>query len=148
VSVRSGWVQIENGVDESLIPAGAESEMRPGRAPGVPIFRDATPAFAAAARDLESGSADRAGIVAAEARARDVLTLLLLVERGLPGRDVIAARAAELWPPPADVTVNGVLRGDRDGLWRWRDTLPLPPPKGWLRNWRDALPSWLVGSPR
>ena len=148
VRVRSGWVQIANSIDESLIPAGAMSEMRAGRAPGVPVFEDATPGFAAAVRALEAGTGDASASVrtiVANARARDVFTLLMLVERGSRGGDLIAARAAELWPPPDDVSATGVARGDRDGLWRWRDTLPLPPPKGWLRNWRDALPDWLVG---
>ena len=149
VRVRSGWVQLENGIEETLVPAGAMSEMRPGRAPGVPVFQDAAPAFLAAVRALEEGQeADRASAMAAIvglARPRDVLTLLMLVERRTPGSNQIAARAAELWPPPDDVTVNGVVRGDRDGLWRWRDTLPLPPVKGWIRNWRDALPAWLSG---
>jgi hypothetical protein len=71
-----------------------------------------------------------------------MLTMLLLVERRSAGADRIAFRAAELSPPPRDVTVGQVLRGDRNALWRWRDTLPLPPPKGWLRNWQDALPQW------
>jgi hypothetical protein len=147
VRVRSGWVQLENGIEETLVPAGAMSEMRAGRAPGVPVFEDAVPGFLAAVRTLEDDqSADRApalSTIVSLARPRDVLTLLLLVERRVQGSSQIAARAAELWPPPDDVTVNGVIRGDRDGLWRWRDTLPLPPVKGWIRNWRDALPGWL-----
>ena len=149
VRVRSGWVQLENGIEETLVPAGAMSEMRAGRAPGVPVFEDAAPGFQAAVRALEDDqSADRASAlttIVGLARPRDVLTLLLLVERHVQGSSQLAARAAELWPPPADVTVNGVVRGDRDGLWRWRDTLPLPPVKGWIRNWRDALPGWLSG---
>jgi hypothetical protein len=67
----------------------------------------------------------------------------MLVERREFGSDQLGARAADLWPPPAGVTVSGILRGNRDALWQWRDTLPLPPPKSWLRNWRDALPGWL-----
>ena len=89
VHVRSGWVQIENGIDETLIPAGATGESRIGRAPTVAVFDDATPAFAAAVRALEGTSVDRAADVAtivADARARDVYTLLMLVERGTPGR--------------------------------------------------------------
>ena len=146
VRVRSGWVQLDNAIDESLIPEGASAAMSAGGPPGVAVFDDASPAFAAAVRSLERGGPDAAAAVsaiAASARARDVYTLLLLIERGHPGSDQFAARAAELVPPPPDVTVNRVLRGDRDALWRWRDTLPLPPPKSWLRNWRDGLPSWL-----
>jgi len=150
VRVRSGWVQLENGIAETLVPAGAVGEMVAGRAPGVPVFEDAADGFLGAVRTLEGeGSGDRAASVrtiVALARPRDVLTLLMLVERRVVGSDQLAARAAELWPPPAGITANGVVRGDRDGLWRWRDTLPLPPPKGWLRNWRDALPTWLGGS--
>jgi ferric-dicitrate binding protein FerR (iron transport regulator) len=149
VHVRSGWVQLENGVDESLIPAGASSEMTRGRRPGVPVFDNASPAFREAVRRYES-TEDAAGVdaVVASARVEDVLTLLNLVERGTAGVDRIATRAAELWPLPDGVTVGGIVRGDRDGLFRWRDTLPLPPVKGWLRNWRDALPHWLVGDGR
>jgi hypothetical protein len=147
VRVRSGWVQLDNNIDESLVPAGATSEMSAGRAPGVAVFEDAAPDFMTAVRALEAGATDadvvRRVIVAA--RPRDVYTLLMLVERGEFGSDRLLARAADLWPPPAGVTVSGILRGDRDGFWRWRETLPLPPPKGWLRNWRDALPGWLLG---
>jgi hypothetical protein len=113
------------------------------------VFEDAAPEFLTAVRALEDDQGtDRAAALATIvrlARSRDVLTLLLLVERRAPGGSQIAARAAELWPPPGNITANGVARGDRDGLWRWRETLPLPPPKGWIRNWRDALPGWLTG---
>jgi hypothetical protein len=149
VRVRSGWVQLDNGIAEVLVPAGAMSEMRANRAPGVPVFENAAPGFLVAVRDLEdeqgATGAEAVNTIVTLARPRDVLTLLMLVERRAPGSAEIASRAAELWPPPDGVTANGVARGDRDGLWRWRDTLPLPPPKGWIRNWRDALPDWLIG---
>jgi hypothetical protein len=149
IDVRSGWVQLDNTVGEVLVPEGAASEMRRGVRPGVPVFNSATAAFRTAVRELEQSGLERSGddvsirTVVQDARVEDMLTLLLLVERHSAGADRIAARAAELSPPPRDVTVGQVLRGDRDGLWRWRDTLPLPPPKGWLRNWQDALPQWL-----
>jgi hypothetical protein len=149
VHVRSGWVQLENGVAETLVPAGATSEMTTGRAPTVPVYADANPRFIEAVLALQNAdTADRAAALATVrslARERDVLTLLMLVARNLPGSSELATRAAELFPPPSGVTVNGIIRGDRDGLWRWRETLPLPPPKGWIRNWRDALPLWLSG---
>jgi hypothetical protein len=146
--VRSGWVQLENGFAEVLIPAGASTEMRSDRAPGVAVYDDARPEFASAIRALETGAGDRSahlGVVASSARARDVYTLLTLAARNEPGSDRLLTAAADLWPPPAGVTVSGILRGDRDALWRWRETLPLPPAKSWLRNWRDGLPEWLIG---
>ena len=74
---------IENGIEESLIPAGASAESRPGRAPTVPVFDDATPAFAAAVRALQAGAPTRDAdvrTIVAEARVRDVFTLLMLVD--------------------------------------------------------------------
>jgi hypothetical protein len=149
VRVLSGWVQLENGIGESLIPAGASGEMTRSRLPGVPVFDSADPRFKDAVRRYEV-TADVAMVdeIVATARVGDVLTLIHLVARGTAGADRIAARGAELWPLPDGVTVGGIIRGDRNGLWRWRDTLPLPPAKGWLRNWRDALPRWLFSRGR
>jgi hypothetical protein len=149
VRVLSGWVQLENGILESLIPAGASGEMTRGQAPTVPVYDDASALFRDAVRQYERapGAASLDGIVE-NARTRDVLTLLMLISRGGTGIDRLTVRAAELWPMPEGVTVGGIVRGDRDGLWRWRDSLPLPSAKSWLRNWRDGLPEWLAPSRR
>ena len=144
--VLSGWVQLENTIAEVLIPAGASSEMRHDRAPGIAVYDDARPEFSAAVRALESGAGDpnaHLEVIVSAARPRDVYTLLMLAAGNQSGSERLLAVAADLWPPPSGVTVNGIVRCDRDGLWRWRETLPLPPPKSWLRNWRDALPEWL-----
>ena len=143
LQVRSGWVQMENTLGESLIPAGASGEMRSDLLPGVPVFDNAGPSFLAAVRQLErTGDAPSLRSVLGSARPQDVLTLLMLIVRGVPGSDELVVRAAELSPPPGGVTVGQVVRGDRDAVWLWRDSLPLPPAKGWLRNWKDALPRW------
>ncbi len=142
VRVVSGWVQLENGADETLVPAGASSEMTSSAAPGVPVYDDAPAQFREAVRTLErsSGNTDEAvQQIVRLARKRDVLTLLMLVWRDSPGMASLAARAAELWPPPAGVTVSAVVDGDREAFWRWHSTLPLPSPKNWVRNWRDAF---------
>lgn len=149
VQVRSGWVQVANNINESLVPAGASSEMTSGRAPGVPVFDSASASFRSAVRSYEqTGDASAVDRIVAEARVQDMYTLLMLIQRGGPGADRIASRGAELWPLPDGVTVAGIIRGDREGFWRWRDTLHLPPPKGWIRNWRDGLPAWLRGNDR
>ena len=149
VRVRSGWVQVANNTGESLVPAGASSEMATMRAPGVAVFDSASASFRSAVRRYEQKQ-DIVAVdqIVSEARVEDMYTLLTLTARGTPGVDRIASRAAELWPLPHGVTVGGIIRGDREGLWRWRDTLHLPPPKGWLRNWRDGLPDWLRSTGR
>lgn len=145
VQVLSGWVQLDNEVAESLVPEGAVSVMSPGRAPGVPVYEDAAGAFHDAVRALEAGDGEPAARDAARlARKRDVMTLLKLADRPLPGDETLLKRAAELSPPPTGVTIDAILRGDRRSLWRWHESLPLPPLKSWVRNWRDALPEWMV----
>ena len=151
LSVRSGWVLIANSLGETLVPAGAASDMRADRRPGAPVFIDAPTVFQTAVRAFETDAGDVAANVDAivtSARARDVLTLLVLVQRGATGSDRFAARAAVLAPPPAGVSLADVVRGEAYAMDRWRQSLPLPPPKGWLRNWRDGLPDWLVPGPR
>jgi hypothetical protein len=118
--VRSGWVQLDNALDESLIPAGASGEMTKGMPPTVPVFDTADPRFLAAVRSLErSGDTASLDTVVQTARVEDVLTLIMLVERGTPGSDRLASRAAELWPLPSGVTVGAIVRGDRVALERW-----------------------------
>jgi ferric-dicitrate binding protein FerR (iron transport regulator) len=143
VRVASGWVHLENAAGEVLVPQGAESRMSRGRRAAVPVFTDAAEAFARAVRRIENGEADAADLdsIGATARRRDVYTLLLLAERTPFGRQQLLDRAAELAPPPSAAVRQRAGRGDVQGIWLWIRTLPLPPPKSWLRNWRDAL-SW------
>jgi hypothetical protein len=132
VDVISGWVQLDNGSGEVLVPGGATSEMTRSGVPGVPIFKSADPAFQAAARshDIET--------LVRTARRRDVLTLLVLAERGI-GRDQLVTRAAELMPPRSPDIVARARRGESEAFWEWVEQLPLPPAKAWVRNWRDRL---------
>lgn len=139
VVVLSGWVQMENEAGDVMVPAGATSTMTPGAVPSVPIFTDAPEGFRDAADRLgQSGAAVDA--LVRLARPRDVYTLLQLALRHPAAADALLRRAAELSPPPGDVTVGRILRGDRQALWTWSDSLPLPPPKKWWRHWRDARP--------
>jgi hypothetical protein len=146
VRVDTGWVQLENGWGETLVPAGASSVMTPAARPGVPAFDDAPAAFVASVRIAEGPDDVAARAVAIDtvvrlARPRDVLTLLTLARVSpVSQRRPLLDRAAQLLPPPPGVTVDAIVAGDWDQLWRWYDTLELPPAKGWLRNWRDALP--------
>jgi hypothetical protein len=146
VRVDTGWVQLANGWGESLVPAGASSTMAAASSPGVPIYEDAAPAFAAAVRAFERTSDAETRVLAIDAivdsaRPRDVLSLLVLA-RVAPesAKRRLLERAARLSPPPTGVSVDAIVGGDNTQLWRWYDALDLPPVKSWWLNWRDAFP--------
>jgi ferric-dicitrate binding protein FerR (iron transport regulator) len=146
VRVHTGWVQMENGWGESLVPAGTSSVMAAATRPGVPVYDDAAPAFGSNVRAIEraaAGGAPNGAIdtVLQTARPRDVLTLLTLARlREGSERRALLERAEVLFPPPPTVSVNAIVGGDIDQLWRWYGTLDLPAAKSWWLNWRDALP--------
>ncbi len=133
VDVVSGWVELENGSGEVLVPGGASSEMHRSGFPAPPVFRSATAEFQVAARNLDVPTLVRT------ARRRDVLTLLVIASRRPPGRDALLVRAAELMPPHSEETLLRARAGDNDAIWAWVHELPLPPAKSWIRNWRDRL---------
>lgn len=143
VTVVAGWVSFENDGRESFIPAGARCATRPGLGPGTPYFTDASAAFKNALTALDLGGLAAApdalpGVLAA-ARREDALTLWHLLARLEGGaRDGVYERLAALVPPPAGVTREGVMRGDRAMLDRWWDALGL----GEIRYWRDWQRSW------
>ncbi len=146
VRVDTGWVQMDNDFGETLVPAGAAAEMRRVARPGVPIFTDSSAVFDAAVRAAQNGgdAGERRELdtILHTARHRDVLTLLMLANASPADlKKVLLDRAAALWPPPAGVSVDAIVAGDRDQLWKWHDALDLPPVKSWWRNWRDALPA-------
>ena len=146
VRVDTGWVQLANGWGDALVPAGAWSSMAAASAPGVPVYDDAAPAFAAAVRVLEQTSDADSRVRAVDAivrsaRPRDILTLLMLSRVAPDGaKRRLLEQAARLAPPPAGVSVDGIVAGDSAQLWRWYGALDLPPAKSWWLNWRDALP--------
>lgn len=140
VEVISGWVQLENSHGEVLAPEGTRTVMISGSPPRVPVYADASPIFTAAVRAAEEGDLAAADTIIRAARSRDTLTLLHLALRAESHRQPLIRRAHMLDPKLADDELLDALAGDDEAVWKWMQKLPLPAPKGWLRNWRDALP--------
>ena len=145
LSVDTGWVSLNNVHGSEFIPAGASSDMRADREPRVPVYDDAPRAFRSAVRALEDQGAGPSSTLLRDviglARERDVITLLRLAQTlESPSRDLVLERAALLFPPPAEVTVESVAAGNVDDFWQWYDALPLPALKNWWLNWRDVFP--------
>ena len=124
--VTMGYVALERGARESIVPAGAACATAPGTGPGTPFFEDASDDFlhALAAFDFKQGGDPALNTVLTEARVRDTLTLWHLLPR-VEGdeRARVYERLAQLSPPPDGVTRDGVLRLDEQMLTQWQDDL-------------------------
>lgn len=124
--VTAGWVALERGTRESVVPAGAACATVPGTGPGTPYFEDAADSFldALTAFDFKQGGDAALDTILAEARTRDTLTLWHLLARVDGARRVrVYERLAELSPPPVGVTRDGVLRLDEPMLQLWKGNL-------------------------
>ena len=151
--VTSGWVALQLHDRESVVPAGAACATRPGVGPGTPYFEDASPKFRSALTRLDfdhgaNQSSDAAALkeLLDESRERDTLTLWHLLYRvEVQDRVLVYDRLAQLAPPPAGVTREGVLRLDESMLRLWKGYLDniwtgsSPLKKGWINTWTRTL---------
>ncbi|MCI0707884.1 MAG: zf-HC2 domain-containing protein [Ignavibacteriae bacterium] len=138
LEVTSGWVALEFGGRESIVPAGNVCATRPGFGPGTPHREDASGTFkhALTTYDFEGGGADALHTVLANSRNMDSITLwhLLFRETG-EQRAAVYDRLAELVPAPEGVTREGTLSGDREMIKAWQKHLNLGV-KPWWKFWQ------------
>ena len=123
--VTLGWVQMESKDRESMVPAGASCETRPGFGPGTAYFDDASPDFRAALTkvDFEHDPAVRSIALTSvldHARPRDTITLWYLF-KGSQGKDRerLYDKLATFVPPPPGVTREGILQSDEKMTSQW-----------------------------
>jgi len=125
--VTVGWVALQLKDRESMVPAGAACETRPGIGPGTPYFEDAAPEFRGSLTkidfDNDSASTNTAlDVLLTHTRKRDTLTLWHLLGRvNETERGKVYDKIASFVPPPAGVTREGVLSLDQKMLDLWRD---------------------------
>lgn len=141
LDVTFGWVGFEQAGHESWVPAGARCVMRPGSQPGTPFFTDAPEAFRTALDrfDFEHDHGALDSVLTA-ARKNDTLTLWHLLPK-LKGveQSRVYERMAVLAPPPAGVTRDGILNGNRVMLDLWWDQLGFGDSSLW-RLWKGPSP--------
>jgi hypothetical protein len=142
VRVTLGWVGLEGEGKESFIPEGALGATRPGVGPGTPYYGDAPSGYGEALSLLDFGAPDdsrRAAaldLILSSARRRDGLTLWHLLSRGTPSeRARVYDRLVVLAAPPAGVTRDAVLAGERRALDQWWDSLGIDNSK-WWKLWK------------
>ena len=133
--VTFGWVQLELGNRQALVPSGAAAATRPGFGPGTPYYEDASERFkqALAGYDFPSAPAMREAALQemlAEARPHDALTLVnLLWHTNDAERTMVYDRLTQLLSPPPGVTREGVLRRDDAMIGKWMDRIGVGHPK-------------------
>jgi hypothetical protein len=146
LQVTMGWVELRQGDGVSVVPAGLIAEVAMGGRPGTPYPEDFSPGARAALRRLDGGSGDSADLdLVLDAlhrpsafitlRQQSGITLWHLLQRVAPElRGRVFQRLANLSPPPAGVTREGILRLRRPMLERWRrDLNPM---------WSEEAQSW------
>jgi FecR protein len=126
LQVTKGWVSFQWKGVESLVPAGASCRTYPNVGPGVPYFDDASRHFKDAVQSLgiEKSADDTLGVILAESRVRDTLTLWHLLQRVSPADRVrVYDRMASLTPVPQGVSREQALQLDPETLKLWKDEL-------------------------
>jgi hypothetical protein len=138
LTVESGWVALEHGGREAFVPAGARCPTRRHVGPGLPSYLDASPAFQDALAAFERGEPALDGVLR-HARARDAMTLWhLLTRTAASERAHVYDALAVLVPPPAGVSREAVLRGERAPIDAWWSALGL----GSVDFWRKWKADW------
>lgn len=124
--VTGGWVALEWGIRQSLVPAGASALTRAGSAPGTPSFDDASARLRGALLEFDFGASGGSAldVILSEARDRDTLTLWHLMSRvSLVDRARVFDRIVALTPLPVGVDRRSVMALEADAMTRWREEL-------------------------
>lgn len=124
--VITGNIIISSGTDKEIIPAGAVCETMKNRNPGTPYFLNTSPAFKAALSVYDFGNRSLTDLdkVIQNAGINDAMSLWYLLRDAPPeGMEAVYNKLAELVPPPAGVTLDGIKKGDNNMLFMWWDRL-------------------------
>lgn len=144
LTVRSGWVQVDNGWREVLVPQGARVEFGAGGEAGTPYDLGARADFVAALREIDAdpvriaADGDAVRRLVATARAQDAITLLSLLQAQprLADGPVYDRLAAQM---PEAVVSRAAARGGGHALSPWWQRLPYPRMKRWWLQWPDVF---------
>lgn len=128
LTVTSGWVALESGEREIVVPAGAMCQTRRGRGPGTPFDQAASAALrrALARFDFENGGASALDEILNHTEPHDAITLWhLLRQTDGRERERVYDRLLSFESPPEGVTRAGILAGDSRMLELWEQYLGL-----------------------
>ena len=120
--VTSGFVALERGGRESIVPAGMMCMMR-GKGLGTPFSAETSSTFRRALEqfDFSGGGSKAVSAIVAEADYYDMFTLWHMLSR-VPKKDrgVVYEALSQQVKPPAGVTREGVESLDRGMIEKWK----------------------------
>ncbi|MEQ1642970.1 MAG: FecR domain-containing protein [Pyrinomonadaceae bacterium] len=122
--VTSGFVALERGGRESIVPAGAMCLTRKGKGLGTPFSAETTEAFRAALErfDFSGGGSVAVDAILASRNSYDIISLWHLLSRVSPAdRGKVYDALVPYVAPPEGVTRDGILKLDEKMLETWRE---------------------------
>lgn len=126
LKVTSGFVALEKGGRESIVPAGAACLTMKGKGLGTPFSLDATPAFEKALRSFDFANGGSAAVkqIVNEANIYDIVSLWHLLSRvKASDRPLVFDTLAKYVAPPSGVTREGTLSLNRSMLEKYREAV-------------------------
>lgn len=120
--VTGGFVALENGKFSAIVPAGAIALTKKGKGIGTPFAEDSSAELQSALYQFDFADGGNAALetIIKEANVYDSLTLWhLLVRVPKAEREKVFNALANFVEPPANVTVEGILRLDKKMLDAW-----------------------------
>lgn len=121
--VTSGFVALERGGRESIVPAGAVCITKRGKGLGTPFAADTSEPFRAALErfDFAGGGSRSLEVMLSTRSFYDMVTLWHLLPRvQKTDRAAVFDALSEYVSPPAQVNRDGILRLDKKMLAAWR----------------------------
>lgn len=122
--VTSGFVALERGGRESIVPAGMMCKTKKGKGLGTPFSAEATESFRDALEqfDFSGGGSKAVQAVLREADFYDMVTLWHLLSRvGKNDRGAVFDELSKFVKPPVGVTREGITNLDKKMLETWKN---------------------------
>jgi ferric-dicitrate binding protein FerR (iron transport regulator) len=120
--VKTGYVALERGGRDVIVPAGAIALTKKGKGVGTPFSEDASLEFqkALASFDFENGGTSALLTIIKEANFYDTISLWHLLSRTRGAdREKVFDALSKYVKPPAGTTREGVLKLDKKMLDQW-----------------------------
>lgn len=122
LKVNYAFAEIVHNGNSYMVDENHICVLRRGFRPGIPVNKNSSDSMRAAVESFDFNNGGEAAIekIISLAKERDMLTLLALIQV-VPQlqRQIIFQEISNRFPPPESVTRAGIIRLDKDMLYRW-----------------------------